>query len=428
MAPRALRAGAPFSEANVMNDLTAADLSARARLLQVVQDGDDYVVGRPDLGTYVVVPKPGATFIAALQQGGSLAAATSRASEVAGEDVDGADFLDGLVEAGLLEPLAVASESPAAPAGRARRIRWIEGVSPRRARLLFGVPAWMFYTLSAAFAAGTLVGVPDLRPSWESLWFLPDPVLSVVVLVPIQLALAAFHEAWHWLAGRAAGIPAVFRVSYRGIFLAFETDLSQIVTLPRRQRYGPFLAGMAFDTVILALALGLRLLYRYEIVGLPAVVARLLDALVLGQLLRIALQWFTAFARSDGYAVLANALRCHNLYRTTWLTAKRRLWRLSPAEQAEYVDAGERDLKVARWFSLFYLLGLLGMAWVLLNVALPAAIAMVSWVLPNVASLAVGTVAFWESVAVLAYLAAQYGLPPLLAWRERRLRIAGALR
>jgi len=393
-------------------------------LLVTAHDGDEHILGRPDLGVYVAVPEPGVVFVVALRDGLSLAEATSRASDAAGEPVDGADFLRGLAEVGLL---AAGPESSAGLPTAGHRIRWIEGVNPRAARMLFGRTAWVVYALFALLAFGLLLARPDLRPRFEDVWFLPDPVLSVLVYFPIGLALAAAHEAWHWLAGRAVGVPAVFRISRRGVVLVFETDLTQIVVLPRRQRYGPFLAGMALDGVLLAAALAMRLLYRMDLLVLPPVVDRLLAVVVLTQTISLVWQWAAVFLRSDGYAVLANALRCHNLYRATWLTTKDRLWRLAAAEATELAGISDHDRRVARWFAFGYVGGMAGVGWLVLSFGLPFLVSMGLWVVTNLASLGVTTAAFWESVAVVAILALQWFVPPLIALRERRLRKAGEL-
>lgn len=395
------------------------DLPALA-LLVVAHDGDEYLLGRPDLGIYVAVPEPGAVLITAVHNGATLVEATARASEAAGQDVDGIEFLSDLGEAGLL-----ADPAPTAVSGR--RIRWIEGVSPRAARRLFGRVAWVGYALAALAVAALLIARPDLRPSFEDVWFLGDPVVSMLIIVPIGLILGAAHEAWHWLAGRAVGVPAVFRISRRGMFLVFETDLTQIVTVPRRRRYGPFLAGMALDCAFLLIALLLRLLYREDLLGLPPVVDRLLGAVVLTLVIGVVWQWAAVFLRSDGYAVLANALRCHNLYRATWLTAKDRLWRLTPADAAELADVSPHDRAVARWFALVYVAGMLGVGWVITAVGLPALVSMVVWLANNLASPAATSVTFWESAGVAVLLALQWFGPPLLALRERRKRTAGEL-
>jgi len=402
-----------------------ADIASAIARLAVARDGDECVLGRPDLGIYVAVPEPGAVLVETLQSGGTLADATAAASQAAGAEVDGQDFLDGLAAAGLLDT----SAGPAGGTSQApRRVRWIEGVRPETARRLFGGTAWTLYGLAAAFAAGVLLLRPDLRPSFEHSWWLPDPVLSVLVLLPVWFVLGAIHEAWHWLAGRAVGVPAVFRVSYRGAFLVFETDLTQIATTPRRRRYGPFLAGMAVDSVWLTIALGLRRANREGALALPGPLDRLLAALVLVLVVGIVWQFAAVFMRSDMYAVLANALRCHDLYRATFLTTKDRLWRLTEAEAGELSSMSEHDRRVARWFGVVYLAGMIVVGWTVLAWGVPYAIGMLLWVQRNLGSARLTSAGFWESVAVALAVVGQLFAPPLLALRERRLRSTRGLR
>ncbi|MFC7545259.1 hypothetical protein [Plantactinospora sp. GCM10030261] len=409
----------------------ASDVPATVRLLSVTSADGEFVIGRGDLGAYIAVPEPGAILITALQEGCSLTEATARASAVAGEDVDGADFLDALVASGLLDEPGAASDSEAAEPGakpRGRQIRWIEGVSPATARRLFGRLAWSAYLTAAGTAIALLALRPDLRPSFDQMWFLPDPVLSMLMFLPVATLLLATHEAWHWLAGRAIGIPATFRFSNRGPFLVFETDLTQIVTVPRRRRYGPFLAGMAFDVTVLAVALLLRLAHREDLFRLPFVLDRLLGVVVLFEIFSISWQVGAVFLRSDVYAVVANALKCHDLYRVTWLTNKRRLWRLTEAENTELTGASSRDRAVANWFGVLYLVGLCVVAWFYLRFAIPFVVSMATWAAGNIAYFDVRGLAFWESLLLLAYVVAGRLAAPLLALRGRRLRREGVLR
>ncbi|SBT51029.1 hypothetical protein [Micromonospora auratinigra] len=405
-----------------MTTLDLAPLVSRAATLVVGRDGEECVIGRAELGRYLAVPEPGAVFVEALRSGASLAAATAAASEAAGEEVDGEDFILTLAEEGLLDDV-----DPATSTGRQRAIRWIEGVRPETAARLFGRVAWAGYLAAALFSVGVLVGRPELRPTFEAAWFLADPVLSLLWSGVVLMVLDALHEMWHWLAARAIGVPAVFRVSYRSLFLVFETDVSQIATVPRRRRYGVFLAGMAFEGVVLAVALALRLLYRADLAGVPPWLDRVAAMVVLGVCFSLAWQCGAVFLRSDMYAVLANALRCHNLYRATWLTVKDRLVGLRAGEADEFAAVDPYERRVAGRFAVGYLVGMLGVTWMFLQLTAPALLAMAVWLVHNLAEGDVGSATFWECVAAVGYLVALYGLPPLLALRERRLRREGRL-
>ncbi|HEX8079531.1 MAG TPA: hypothetical protein VF557_04940 [Jatrophihabitans sp.] len=396
----------------------ASAVQAAAARLSLVAEGDDVMVGNPATATFVAVPAVGGVVLSALAAGRSIPEAAAAAFEHSQVEVDVEDFLATLEETGIL----VYEQGVALPG----EVRWVSGVPSWLARPLFGKVAWSCYALAFVFVVVALAAEPALRPSFEDYLFLPDPILSILCVYAMSVVIVITHESWHWLAGRAIDVPARFRFSYRGAFLVAETDLSLLLTRPRRQRYGPMLAGPAFDTSLLALALGLRWAYFDLGLPLPDVLARLLGVLILMIVGNLVLQC-AVFLRTDLYAVLACALRCDNLYRTSWLTMKKRLLPMTAGESAELESAGRRDRSVARWFSVLYLVGMLGVFWFMLTYILPAAAGGFSWMVPNIMSLNTGSLAFWESVAV-ALLSAASTLAPLpLALRERRLRRLGRL-
>jgi putative peptide zinc metalloprotease protein len=378
---------------------TSSALRSQMHRLTVVRDGDEYVVGRADLGIYVAVTEPGAVFIVALRDGQTLANATELASSAAGVRVEVDDFLTGLREAGLL---AGAGEQ-------------VPRVPQRLIRPLFGRIAWGFYGLTAVAVVVGLLLRPDLRPVFGDVWFLDSPFWSVLAIAGIAVVITAGRECWHWLAVRAMGVPARLRMGHRGIFIVFVTDMSRLATVPRRARYSPMLAGFAFDVAVMALAMGVRFGYREGVLPYSAELDALLGAVAFRQLVVIFWQLAGIAFRTDGYQLLANALGCHNLYRATSLTAKHWVWRLNEREAKELAGMGARDRAVATWFWLVHLAGLLIMLGVLVTYLVPPAFG-------TLVLLTTGTSVFWQSVAVVVMLLAQFAAFPLIDMREKRRR------
>jgi len=265
----------------------AAGELVRLRPLTLVDDGDDVLVGDPEAGTFVAVPPVGAVVIRALQRGATTGEAAADAERHAGEPVDVESFVDtlrelGFVDEGPQDAPAAAEELPVprrtAPV---QQRRWLRvPLRQQHARLLFTPAAWCCYAVAFAFCVACFALRPDLWPRAADVFVLGDNPLSVIAAVLLSYLLAAVHETWHWLAARSLGLAARFGVDRRLYFLVFETDLSQLWSVPRRRRYGPQLAGLAVDSVSLAALLAVEVLARATRLALPAALGRLLPMLV----------------------------------------------------------------------------------------------------------------------------------------------------
>jgi hypothetical protein len=391
--------------------------------LSVVDEKDSVVIGNPQAGVFVAVPLVGGVVIRALQAGASMAEAAAAAEQFAGQPVNVAGFVDQLRGLGLITGMADAGGEPRRTAAIQQR-RWLRGPAPETVAWLFGRTAWTVYVGAAVFDLGVVIARPHLIPHPRAAYLMLHAGAgpSLVLLFPIATALVALHECGHWLAARAAGLQARFGIDHRMYFLVFETDLSQLWSLPRRRWYGPLLAGLATDATVLAVLLAIELGAAQRWWTLPAIVAHLVAALAFVE--AGAMTWqCLLFLRTDLYAVLAAAAGCQNLWRAKTLSLRRLLKILTPAQAAELASARPRDLAVAAWFRWIWLGGFLAAAAWFAWFYLPLLTHLLAWDGPGlVTSPAAGR--FWLSIGCTAILAWRYGLPALFTIR----RAADALR
>ena len=183
-----------------------------------------------------------------------------------------------------------------------------------------------------------------------------DAGLATLLLVVLATLGAFVHESWHWLAARARDLPVRFGIDHRLYFVVFETDLSRLWALPRRERFGPLLAGLAIDSVVLAGLLGAQYAVHLDIVALPAAAVRLCAALAYVYVANMVWQCMI-FLRTDLYAVLVMATGCRNLWRIKSLLLRRALGRLTDEQAAELARASDRDVRVGRWFRWVWVIG-----------------------------------------------------------------------
>jgi hypothetical protein len=294
-------------------------------------------------------------------------------------------------------------------------------LSPRHAKPFFSVPAWIAYAAFFAFSFTLLILDPRFQPSYEDFFFYPDPAGCLAISWVIAWLLTIYHEFGHLVAARAAGLGARFTLSRRFWFVVFETDLSALWSCSRLQRLQAFLAGMAFDSVLLGICLALRLGWVSGWIEFPPEVFRILGLVVVLQVFSFGWQLFVVL-RTDLYAVLTTYLGCSNLYRVKNLHLKRLLLRLKPSELEELASAHPRDIQVARWFGWTYVLGIAWATYFLVEFFIPATVVVVGWVVGGISASPPTGAVFWEAFTLAAVAAVQAALP-LAVFAMERIRL-----
>ncbi|MFJ3086741.1 hypothetical protein [Streptomyces sp. NPDC086838] len=395
--------------------------TVRLRPLSLVPEGEDEIlVGDPETGQFVAIPKVGGVVIETLLRGATISEAAAEAEKYAGQPVDVPSFVETLRELGFLDEGQQGTPLRSAPV---QSRRWLNGVRQETAQPFFGRVAWSCYAACGVLALAMFVFRPGLFPDPATDAFVVDDMgLGALVLIPLATASTAIHELGHWFAARALGLGARFGMDRRmGFLLVFETDLTQLWTVPKRRRYGPLLAGLALDAVLLALPLVARLLIETGAWQAPGLLDAVLAAWIYVKLTAMLWQCMV-FLRTDLYAVLVNALGCRNLWRVSTLTLRRATGRLSAAGAAELADAHPADLRAAHWFRWVRLLGAaLTMAWAGLFLA-PFAWEVLHWAADQ---LGAGPSAgqFWWALLCTAVCLTPFVLPAVLSVRERTQRL-----
>ncbi|MEY7970604.1 hypothetical protein AB8O38_01240 [Saccharomonospora xinjiangensis] len=400
-----------------------SDGGVRLRPLSVVEDGDEVVVGDPESGTFVTIPPVGGVVVRALQRGAGLREAAEEAEAFAGEPVDVAAFVEVLKDLGFVDD-GSGKKREAERTAAIQNKRWLAGVSQRVAAPFFGTPAWAGYIALALFCVATFVAVPGLWPSSGQDAFLTGDIgSSALLLVPFALLSMALHEGGHWFAARAIGINARFGIDRRSVLLVFETDLTQVWTVPRRRRYIPLLGGIAVDVVVLSVLLGARLLVHTGAWSPPAIVDSTLAVWVYVKLAGLLWQCMV-FLRSDLYAVLVNALGCRNLWRVKTLLLRRAFGRLTEEQRTELAGASPVDVRVGLWFRWVWLAGsVVVLAWFAVFV-LPPIVTVIDW---TAGMLAAGPLSgsFWYATLCAGLLLLPQILVAVVAVRQFRSWLAG---
>src|SRR3984957_18675099 len=304
-----------------------------------LDEGQEVTVGRADVDGYAVLPDEGADLLDRLEEGLTPAEAAGWYEQTYGERIDVDDFLDSLDELGFLR-----DPGEAAPA--ARPVRW------QRLRRT-GFSAAGGACLASALIACVIVMLrsPELVPSYHDLFFTPSMTVLEVAMLVGQLPLVLLHETAHMLAGRRLGLRTRLSVARRLDYIVFVTTMDGLVTVPRRQRYVPMLAGMLADLLVFAALIGVADVSR-RTDGTLSLASEVALGFAYLTLLRLAWQFFF-YLQTDLYYVLVTALGCVDLQGTARAVLRDRVDRAlrRPVATDHRANPHPRDLAAARWYS-----------------------------------------------------------------------------
>lgn len=415
------------------------DSSLKFHPLTYLHDGDDVVVGRRDVDVYVALPPEGAELLRRLEGGTRPEVAAQWFIQTYGESVDMVDFIEAMTDAGFVVDdsqghpengsVPVAGTGSARQAGAAGGPAVVPQVRWRRlASALFSTPAWIGYGALVIAAVLACIDSPSLVPDHSDVFFVPSLVAIEVSLMLLTIPLTLVHELFHVLAGRRLGLRSRVRLANRFYFLVFETVMDGLVSVPRRQRYLPMLAGLLADILVLAGLICLAWLLRGPAQTLPgaALGSGLALALAFTTLPRMAWQGYL-FLRTDGYYLVATVTGCQNLHEAAWWRvrgwASRHTGRRIPPPDARSDQFSARDLQVSRWYAPLLLGGYLLALITLFVVVLPLAWTFFSLAFTRVgAGPSAGSAGFVDAAVVLAITAGQLLAAGVLALRGRRRR------
>lgn len=383
--------------------------------LTYLDEGDEVTVGRPDVDAYYVLPADGAALIRQLVDGSTLREAQSWYAAEYGETVDISEFLETLHD---LEFIAEMDQQPAEIAGP---VRW-----QRLGRALFSPVAWAAYAALISVAVVLMVRHPDLAPRNKNVFFTRYLTLMELVVFLGQFPLLLLHESFHALAGRRLGLRSTLGVSRRFYYIVFETRMDGLVSVPRRSRYLPMLAGILMDVLVISVLTEVAYVVERASGG-RSLVSGIALALAFTTGLRLLWQLYF-FLGTDLYYVAVTVSGCVDLQSTARTVLRNRVNRLirRPDRIVDESVFHPRDRSVARWYSWLILLGYSALVVTLVVAVLPVAYRVLSRVFARFVDSGVSTLSILDSVVFLSLNLAQLVVIFWLAHRERSARQAEA--
>lgn len=370
--------------------------------LTFVDEGDEVVVGRADIESYAVLSADGAAVLRRLSDGMTPAQVASWYEQTYDEALDIAGFLVQVEELGFLRTDAHADPQTDSQAGSQTQSEF--GSPPLRfqhaASLVYSRGGALVAAVLASAAVWSIVTRPATRPTPTHVFFTSYLALIPLVMIAIEVPLMYLHEFSHVLAGRRVGINSRVGVGRRLYFIVFQTTLTGVYSVPRRQRYLIFLAGMITDLMVLCT---LVLIGAATLDGPARLVGRIAVAAAYFTAIRFVWQ-FLFFLETDMHHVLSTLLKITDLKGMTGSVLRARL-RRRPVDPS-YTP---HERAVLRWFAPVTFVGVVVTVSGGLAIVIPLAIGYARRVAEGVGTGAASG-QYWDTVVSLAMIVAQFGL------------------
>lgn len=216
----------------------------------------------------------------------------------------------------------------------------ISRVRPARLNFLVSPLALIFYIACLLFIAGIFVTVPGLRPKAADWFFSTSLSVSMLGNFVMAWAIVLGHEMAHMLAARQVGLAGTLSISYRQRFVVAQTDVSDVWRVPHRQRYSVYLAGLAYEFILMTTILIFLILDSAGSVVLGTT-GLILKAVLYARVISVLWQ-FRFNMQTDIYYTIGNLLNHKNLMEDSraylaylWARVRRRVakpLRLRPRE------------------------------------------------------------------------------------------------
>jgi hypothetical protein len=323
--------------------------------LSIQPDGDEYLVGNTDIDAFYQLPPEGVHLVKLLQKDTSLNEIKQSCAREFSEPVDVEEFIQQLIDIGLIYPVEKKQEFYNKLATRKQDHRLVFRVSQTTAQCFFSVPAILLYILIVAYAAYSVIEQSSLRLNLNAFYLEGKLTITLVLLLVLYFFTALLHELGHLLAAARLGIESKLGIGNRLWIIVAEVDLTGIFTLPKSKRYLPLLAGIFVDIISLSvITMILQAMLYFDVNGYAI---QLMQALTLQIIIGVSWQ-FNLFLKTDIYYVLCNYCSYPDLDKEAGIYIKALLYRLSLGLIGRKLSLDSYyNLGVLRCYTAIWLLG-----------------------------------------------------------------------
>jgi putative peptide zinc metalloprotease protein len=311
------------------------------------------LVGRKDIASYISLPVEALEVIDLLNSGKTVGETKEILERKYGEEAEVEEFVEYMIENEMVKSVDGTEVETTSQVQEAL----FTSIQAKHVTWLFSAHARIIYSTAALVCLAIFVLFPEYIPHPKDLFFHPLYSVAVGFMYFFGWILVVYHELAHLFAAKAVGTEGNFSLSNRLIFVVAQTNLGNIWTVPRNNRYTVYCAGIAWDVLLVLVCLILLLFHDHQVVALTALGYNFVKAIVFIQVWRIIWQ-FRFNMQTDIYYVVANYWNCRNLLgdaRTYIKNGLSHLFRRIEPVDMSTIPASE--MRAVTWYAPLYFVG-----------------------------------------------------------------------
>lgn len=264
------------------------------------KDKESYYIGNKNVNTFCEVPVEAVKVLSLFDGKRTIEEVKQDSKAQFGADIDVLDFVNTLNELRLLHTLdgnIVGSDNEIHHPDKLQQF----------ADTLFKGKRKVIYLLLALTAFIMLIG-GKMFPVYEDAIINKDYTgISIVAFFILSWLITIIHEFGHFLSGVHLRIPTSFKLSLRYFMLVVEGDINGVWSVPRKERYTCYLAGMYFEAILLFIVTVTKILLQ---VRLATEICNIVILVITLNYLR----QFMLFIRTDLYFALLNLFNLNGIH------------------------------------------------------------------------------------------------------------------
>ncbi|UNL87539.1 hypothetical protein [Priestia koreensis] len=317
---------------------------------------DEYIVGRKDTGDYISVPLVAVESINLLKNELTIESVERELSQKYNEEIGVYEFVETCIEIGFVKKIDGIEVSDEKSTPIANQFSFIK---ENFSKIFFNRFSWATYVALFFYSMLIFYFSPDSIPHIKD--FLFNDSLTVVVTLGLvsMWGLIFIHELGHLIAARAHGTESKVKFGRSGMYLVIETVIPNIWSVSKKARNEIFLAGLAFNSLMLAISVTFVFMHDTGSLTLSEGIYRFLRFVNIINVWSFVTQPLI-FTKSDLYYVLNNQWNCTDLHGNTSIFTRQKFGlkvKNEDKQKLEQVSSHER-LGLQKYMPI-YIVGLI---------------------------------------------------------------------